>query len=86
ENAKATLRRLYRHPRSGELVAMESRARIFPKGLAMFIGLRDQPCRTPFCNAPIRHHDHATPDRAGGHTNALNGLGMCQACNYAKEA
>ncbi|PRC55558.1 HNH endonuclease, partial [Mycobacterium sp. ITM-2017-0098] len=32
ENAKATLRRLYRHPRSGELVAMESRARIFPKG------------------------------------------------------
>ena len=86
ENAKATLRRLYRHPDSGQLVAMESRSRIFPKGLAMFIGLRDQTCRTPYCNAPIRHHDHATPDRGGGKTSALNGLGLCEACNYAKEA
>jgi hypothetical protein len=84
--AKATLRRLYRHPRSGQLVAMESRARIFPKGLAAFIGLRDQTCRTPFCNAPIRHHDHATPAVGGGPTSARNGLGACEACNYAKEA
>jgi hypothetical protein len=86
EKAKATLRRLYRHPESGRLVAMESRARTFPTGLAKFIGLRDQTCRTPYCNAPIRHHDHATPDRDGGKTNALNGLGLCEACNYAKEA
>lgn len=84
--AKATLRRLYRHPKSGQLVAMESRARIFPKGLAAFIGLRDRTCRTPYCDAPIRHHDHATPDREGGGTSALNGLGACEACNYAKEA
>ena len=35
---------------------------------------------------PIRHHDHATPNRAGGTTSALNGLGTCAACNYAKEA
>jgi hypothetical protein len=68
------------------LVAMESRSRMFPKGLAAFIGLRDQTCRTPYCNAPIRHHDHATPDRDGGDTSALNGLGECEACNYAKEA
>lgn len=53
--AKAMLRRLYRHPRSGQLVAMESHARAFPKGLAAFIGIRDQTCRTPYCNAPIRH-------------------------------
>lgn len=85
-NAKATLRRLYRHPKSGQLVAMESRSRIFPKGLADFIGIRDRTCRTPYCDAPIRHHDHATPDREGGKTNALNGLGACEACNYAKEA
>ena len=83
---KATLRRLYRHPTSGQLVAMESRARIFPKGLAAFIGLRDQTCRTPYCNAPIRHCDHAVPDRDGGPTTALNGLGECEACNYTKEA
>ncbi len=86
EAGQASLRRLYRHPRSGQLVAMESRARIFPKGLAMFIGLRDQTCRTPYCDAPIRHHDHATPARQGGKTSALNGLGTCEACNYAKEA
>ena len=83
---KATLRRLYRHPDSGQLVAMESTARIFPKGLAPLIDRRDQTCRTPYCNAPIRHHDHAVPDRAGGPTNARNGLGLCEACNYTKEA
>ena len=86
EDTKATLRRLYRHPRSGQLVAMESRARIFPKGLARFIRLRDQTCRTPYCNAAIRHSDHAEPHRSGGPTSALNGLGECEACNYVKEA
>lgn len=86
KRSKATLRRLYRHPRSGALVAMESRQRLFPNGLATFIDLRDGTCRTPYCNAPIRHHDHARPDRDGGPTSALNGLGECEACNYAKEA
>lgn len=83
---RSTLRRLYRHPSSGQLVAMESKARIFPKGLAVLIERRDRTCRTPFCNARIRHHDHANPDRRGGPTNAVNGLGLCEACNYAKEA
>jgi hypothetical protein len=82
----ATLRRLYRHPKSGSLVAMESRSRLFPKGLAGFIGLRDRTCRTPYCDAPIRHHDHATPRNRGGPTSATNGLGECERCNYAKEA
>ncbi|ORV91582.1 HNH endonuclease [Mycobacterium interjectum] len=84
--SRATLRRLYRHPGSGSLVAMESRSRCFPKGLARFIGLRDQRCRTPYCDAPIRHHDHARPHHRGGATSAANGLGMCERCNYAKEA
>jgi len=84
--SRATLRRLYRHPRSGALVAMESRARLFPKGLARFIDLRDDTCRTPYCDAPIRHHDHATAHRGGGATSGVNGLGLCEACNYAKEA
>lgn len=84
--SRATLRRLYAHPRSGALVAMESRARLFPRGLAAFIGLRDQRCRTPYCDAPIRHRDHAVPHRRGGATSAENGLGECERCNYAKEA
>jgi hypothetical protein len=84
--SRATLRRLYKHPRSGALVAMESRSRLFPKGLARFIDVRDDTCRTPYCDAPIRHHDHAAPAGRGGATSAVNGLGVCEACNYAKEA
>ncbi|WP_369829497.1 DUF222 domain-containing protein [Mycobacterium sp. 852002-51613_SCH5001154] len=84
--SRATLRRLYTHPRAGALVAMESRARIFPRGLATFIGLRDQRCRTPYCGAPIRHRDHAQPWADGGPTTADNGLGLCESCNYTKEA
>lgn len=84
--SRATLRRLYAHPRSGALVALESRARLFPRGLANFIGLRDQRCRTPYCDAPIRHHDHAQPHSKGGPTSAVNGLGTCERCNYVKEA
>jgi hypothetical protein len=86
EQALATLRRLYRDPKSGSLVAMESRSRFFPKGLAGFIGLRDRICRTPYCDAPIRHRDHATPRNRGGPTSAANGLGECERCNYVKEA
>ncbi len=86
EHSKATLRRLYRHPDSGALVAMESRSRLFPKGLAQFIAIRDDTCRTPYCDAPIRHIDHAAPHRRGGPTAVDNGLGTCEACNYAKEA
>jgi hypothetical protein len=86
EQSLATLRRLYRHPESGSLVAMESRSRFFPKGLAGFIGMRDRTCRTPYCDAPIRHRDHATPRNRGGPTSATNGLGECERCNYTKEA
>jgi hypothetical protein len=53
--------------------------------LADFVALRDQRCRTPYCDAPIRHSDHARPYRRGGASSALNGLGMCEACNYTKE-
>jgi len=83
--SRATLRRLYADPSSGGLVAMESRARLFPRGLAAFIGLRDQRCRTPFCDAPIRHRDHARRWADGGETSAVNGLGLCERCNYVKD-
>lgn len=84
--SRATLRRLYQHPASGALVAMESRSRTFPKGLAEFIALRDDTCRTPYCDARIRHTDHVTPHARDGETCATNGRGACEACNYTKEA
>ena len=83
--AHATLRRLYTTS-AGSLVAMDSRSRTFPASLGLFIDLRDQSCRTPWCDAPIRHRDHVVPDHAGGPTSAGNGQGLCEACNQAKEA
>jgi hypothetical protein len=80
------LRRLYADPFSGQLTAMDSRARLFPHGLSRFIRLRDQICRTPWCDAPIRHIDHPWDAADGGSTSAENGQGLCEACNHAKQA
>ncbi|MGP9662557.1 HNH endonuclease [Arthrobacter sp. AOP36-C1-22] len=82
----AWLRRLYTAPETGELVAMDSRTRIFPAGLARFIETRDQCCRSPWCDAPVRHHDHVLGWAAGGRTTAANSAGLCAECNYSKEA
>lgn len=80
------LRRLYTSPASGELVTMDSHARRFPQTLARFIRLRDQVCRTPWCDAPIRHLDHVESHAARGPTSGANGQGLCEACNHAKQA
>ncbi|MCH6469159.1 HNH endonuclease [Sinomonas terrae] len=80
------LRRLYLDPGTGELAAMDSRLRRFPRALAEFIQTRDQACRTPYCEAPIRHIDHVVPVASGGETSVENGQGLCEACNHAKES
>ena len=80
------LRRLYEQPATGTLVAMDSRAELFQGRLAEFIRLRDRVCRTPGCGAPIRHTDHVEPRSRGGPTTADNGQGLCELCNYAKQA
>jgi len=85
--ARATLRRLYVTPDDRELVTLQSRQRTFPRALAELIDLRDGgTCRTPWCNAPIRHHDHVVPARRGGRTDLDNGQGLCELCNYVKES
>lgn len=84
--AGAFVRRLFTHPDSGELVATESRSRCFPPALRDLIVARDQVCRTPWCDAPVRHADHAVDHAAGGATDAANGQGLCEHCNYAKTA
>lgn len=80
------LRRLYQKPRTGELVGLDSRSRRFPAGLAQLIEARDQLCRMPWCDAPIRHSDHIIPVEDGGKTAYANGEGLCEACNHAKQA
>ncbi|MDQ0820832.1 hypothetical protein QFZ79_003205 [Arthrobacter sp. V4I6] len=79
------LRRLYTAPGTGDLVAMDSRARLFPAGLRRFLQARDDTCRTPYCDAPIRHLDHIIAWQHGGPTTSANGAGRCEACNYTKE-
>lgn len=80
------LRRLFVSPRTGELVAMDSKQRCFTPAQRRFIRLRDQWCRTPYCEAPIRQFDHVNAHRHGGPTSVDQGQGLCEACNYAKEA
>jgi hypothetical protein len=82
----AWLRRLYAAPETGRLVAMDSRARFVPDKLSQLIRLRDQRCRTPWCDAPIRPTDHVEAVAEGGQTSEPNSQGLCEACNYAKQA
>lgn len=82
---RATLRRLYTHPTSGELVATESRSRTFPAGLARMLRWRSVTCAGPHCDAQIRQNDHIKPSSQGGATSLLNGNGLCQRCNSKEQ-
>ena len=79
------LRRLFTAPDTGELVTMETRRRFFAPTQRVFIRLRDQTCRTPYCDAPIRQIDHATAATEGGPTSLTNAQGLCEACNHTKQ-
>ena len=65
---------------------MESRRRCFTPAQRHYIALRDQHCRTPYCDAPIRHIDHVHPAHHGGPTSLTNAQGYCAACNHARQA
>ncbi|WP_107765298.1 HNH endonuclease [Nocardioides terrigena] len=82
----STVQRLFAMPRTGALIAMESASSFFRGSLAELVDLRDRRCRTPFCNAPIRHRDHVVARSRGGATSADNAQGLCEGCNYAKES
>lgn len=86
QQTKVWIRRLYADPTSGELVAMESRRRLFGHSVRQLLVFRDQVCRTPWCGAPIRHSDHVRASEDGGPTSVDNGQGLCEACNYVKQS
>lgn len=86
DEAQVWVRRLYTNPVTGALVAMDSRRRMFPPALRRFLVIRDEVCRTPWCDAPIKHADHLCRAAEGGETSAANGQGLCETCNQAKEA
>jgi len=85
EADKAWIRRLYTDPAGDELVAIDTRKRFFAGPRRQLVVFRDQICRTPWCDAPIRHADHITRAADGGATTGENGQGLCEACNQTKE-
>lgn len=85
-DAVASIRRLFRVEATDRLVAMDATSRAFTGALARFVRIRDQVCRTPWCNARIRHLDHVEASTAGGATAEDNGQGLCESCNYLKES
>ncbi len=86
DSTRAWLRRLLTDPHTGQLTALDTTRRLFTGLLRRAVVIRDEYCRTPWCGAPIRHLDHPLPVEAGGSTSATNGQGLCEACNYTKQA
>ena len=84
--ARVWVRRLYTTPDGRDLVAMDSRRRVFGGMLRRMLVLRDDVCTTSWCEAPIVHADHATPVRQHGETSFVEGNGKCARCNHVKEA
>ncbi len=82
---RAWIRRLYTHPDSAALVAIDSRRRTFTGQRRHQLILTNDTCATPWCDAPVRHADHPTPVRDGGRTTLTNSAGLCEACNYTKD-
>lgn len=83
--AMISLLKIYTAPGTGQLVAMDSRQREFPAMLKHLIRIRDQVCRTPYCNAPVKHLDHVLQHALDGPTSEANGAGKCAKCNQTKE-
>lgn len=79
------LRRVFTRPEDHQLVGLESRSRSFPPGLRRMVALRDDTCRTPYCDAAIQDIDHILAVKDGGTTSWSNAQGLCGACNQIKE-
>ncbi len=84
--ADVFLRRLYTAPSSGRLLAADAKARLVTGALREVLIARDQRCRTPWCDAPVRHLEHLTTWAEGGETSEANCGGGCERCNYTKQA
>ena len=83
-------RRLFTAPsgvkgRSDMIVGGDPTRRHFDGWLTKLIRLRDQTCRDPYCDAPIRHIDHITRHADGGPTTYINGRGACARGNQVRE-
>ncbi|MBM9468524.1 HNH endonuclease [Nakamurella leprariae] len=85
ESSRVFVRRLFTDPVTGGLTHADPRRRRFAFLDRQFLIARDQTCRTPRCDAPIRHADHIQPHAADGPTTTDNGQGLCARCNLTKD-
>src|SRR5690625_858230 len=84
-DATVYMRRIFTSPDDGQLVGLDSRSRFFPPGLRRMILLRDDICRTPWCDAKAQEADHMDAAKDGGRTSYDNASGLCVGCNQRKE-
>jgi hypothetical protein len=85
EKARVWIRRMLTDPVDGTVTDVDSRRRRFNRSAATFIRLRDQVCRDPHCDAPIRDLDHLHDYADGGRTTIDNGIGLCQRGNLVDQ-
>jgi hypothetical protein len=68
------------------IIGGESRSRGYRGSLAKRIDARDGGrCTAPYCDAPIRRHDHRLRHSRGGPTSFDNGRGRCAFHNHVRE-
>ncbi|MBM9469165.1 HNH endonuclease [Nakamurella leprariae] len=84
ESSRVFVRRLFTDP-IGQVSHADPRRRRFGHQDRQFLIARDQTCRTPWCDAPIRHADHIQPHATDGPTVLDNGQGLCARCNLTKD-
>lgn len=85
DSSQAWVRRIFTDPTTGQLTGFDTKRRRFDATVRRFIQLRDRSCRIPFCDAPIRDHDHVQRHTDDGPTSIDNGLGVCRRFNLVKE-
>ncbi|MCE1179763.1 MAG: 13E12 repeat family protein [Micrococcales bacterium] len=85
-DARLWLRRLFTSPDGTRLAGVDRRRTRFYRGvLRSAIRARDQVCRIPYCDSPIRHIDHIATAATGGATSRQNAAGDCERHNHTKE-
>lgn len=84
-DAPTWVRRIFTDPVTGSVVEVDPRRRRFDPATTRFIAYRDQTCRHPGCDGPIRTVDHVVRHADGGETTRANAQGLCEAHNLVKE-
>ena len=76
------------HPPTGALVAHGvRRPRVPHRPRPVHRPPRPAPAAPPYCDAPIRHRDHAErPRHTADPPPPANGQGLCEHCNHTKQA